>query len=237
VIVRPSAAVAASKLSRRKLRFRSGVQFAEGKRRMVPVIPGIVAMLKSHKVTQAAGRLRMGDHWRGFGLVFTAELGTPVEPRNPLRVIETAARSAGIEVWRADVTPAQKIAHIGALRAKGSYPLMVGDGLNDAAALAAAHASASPGTAVEASQAAADLVLQGAGLGVLIDAIDVARAARARSLENLGFSALYNLIAAPLAAFGFLTPLIAALAMSGSSLVVTMNALRLQLLKGRSWIS
>ena len=97
MIVRPSAAVAASKLSRRKLRFRSGVQFAEGKRRMVPVIPGIVAMLKSHKVTQAAGRLRMGDHWRGFGLVFTAELGTPVEPRNPLRVIETAARSAGIE--------------------------------------------------------------------------------------------------------------------------------------------
>ncbi len=106
---------------------------------------------------------------------------------------------------------------------------MVGDGLNDAAALAAAHASASPGTAVEASQAAADLVFQGVRLAPLVEAIDVAKAARARALENLRFSALYNLIAAPTAAAGLLTPLIAALAMSGSSLIVTLNALRLQL--------
>jgi Cu2+-exporting ATPase len=151
--------------------------------------------------------------------------------------VEVAARKAGIEIWRAQVSPAEKIAHIAALRAKGLRPLMVGDGLNDAAALAAAHVSASPGTAVEASQAAADLVLQGAGLGALIEAIDVAKAARARSLENLAFSALYNFIAAPLAALGFLTPLIAAVAMSGSSLIVTMNALRLQMSKGRSWTS
>lgn len=63
----------------------------------------------------------------------------------------------------------------------------------------------------------------------LVEAIDVAKAARARALENLRFSALYNLIAAPAAAFGLLTPLIAALAMSSSSLIVTLNALRLQL--------
>ncbi len=112
---------------------------------------------------------------------------------------------------------------------------MIGDGLNDAAALAAAHASASPGTAIEASQAASDLVIQGAGLMALIEAIDVAKAARQRALENLRFSALYNFIAAPTAALGLLTPLIAALAMSGSSLVVTLNALRLQ--RSRSWTS
>ena len=106
---------------------------------------------------------------------------------------------------------------------------MVGDGLNDAAALATAFASASPGTALEASQAASDVVLQGAHLMPLVEAIDVAKMARARALENLRFSALYNIIAAPLAAAGFLTPLIAALAMSGSSLIVTLNALRLQL--------
>jgi Cu2+-exporting ATPase len=72
-------------------------------------------------------------------------------------------------------------------------------------------------------------VLQGAQLMPLVEAIDVAKMARARALENLRFSALYNVIAAPLAATGFLTPLIAALAMSGSSLIVTLNALRLQL--------
>jgi P-type Cu2+ transporter len=143
--------------------------------------------------------------------------------------VEAAARAAGIEVWRAHVSPADKTAHLQALRAQGLKPLMVGDGLNDAAALAAAHASVSPGTAVEASQAAADLVVQGAELAPVIEAIDVAKAAHARALENLRFSALYNLIAAPTAAAGFLTPLIAALAMSGSSLIVTLNALRLQL--------
>jgi Cu2+-exporting ATPase len=105
---------------------------------------------------------------------------------------------------------------------------MIGDGLNDAAALAAAHASASPGTAVQASQAAADIVVQGERLMPIVEALDVAKAAQARSLQNLGFSALYNVIAAPAAAAGLLTPLIAAAAMSGSSLAVTLNALRLQ---------
>lgn len=145
--------------------------------------------------------------------------------------VERAARAAGIDTWRAEVRPADKVARIKALRAQGLRPLMVGDGLNDAAALAAAHASASPGTAVEASQAAADVVIQGAGLGALIEAITVAKAAHARALENLRFSAFYNLIAAPTAALGFLTPLIAAAAMSASSLIVTLNALRLQLMR------
>ncbi len=140
-----------------------------------------------------------------------------------------AALSAGITLWRSGVTPAQKTARVQALRAEGKTVLMIGDGLNDAAALASAHVSASPGTAVEASQAAADFVVQGQNLMPIVEAIDVARAARARALENLRFSALYNLIAAPMAAFGLLTPLIAAAAMSGSSIIVTLNALRMQL--------
>jgi Cu2+-exporting ATPase len=114
---------------------------------------------------------------------------------------------------------------------------MIGDGLNDAAALAAAYASASPGTAVEASQAASDIVMQGAALAPLLEALEVARAAHARAVENLRFSAVYNLVAAPLAAFGFLTPLIAACAMSGSSMLVTLNALRLQFGRSRPWTS
>jgi Cu2+-exporting ATPase len=142
--------------------------------------------------------------------------------------VEMAARAVGIANWRAGVTPAEKTARIQGLRAQGKRVLMIGDGLNDAAALAAAHASASPGTAVEASQAAADLVIQGEKLMAIVEALEVAKAAQARSIENLRFSALYNLIAAPAAAAGLLTPLIAAAAMSGSSLIVTLNALRMQ---------
>lgn len=143
--------------------------------------------------------------------------------------VEAVAREAGIETWTAAASPEQKVSRLSALRVQGKRALMVGDGLNDAAALAIAHASASPGTALEASQAASDLVLQGAALMPLVEAIDVAKAAHSRALENLRFSALYNVVAAPLAAAGFLTPLIAAVAMSGSSMVVTLNALRLQM--------
>jgi Cu2+-exporting ATPase len=87
--------------------------------------------------------------------------------------------------------------------------------------------------AAGASQNAADLVFE-KGLGSVPDSIVVARRARARALENFGLSALYNLVAAPLAIFGFATPLIAAIAMSASSLVVTLNALRLNLGGARS---
>ena len=105
---------------------------------------------------------------------------------------------------------------------------MVGDGLNDAAALARAHAAIAPGSAIEASQNAADLVLTDDALMAVVKAIDVARSARRRALENFGFAALYNLVAAPAAMIGLVNPFVAALAMSGSSLVVTLNALRLR---------
>ncbi len=145
--------------------------------------------------------------------------------------VEEAALETGVTAWKAQTRPADKVAHLETLRAAGRKVLMVGDGLNDAAALAAAHASASPGTAVDASQAVADIVFTGARLAPLVDAIDTARAAQKRVTENLAFSALYNIIAVPIAALGYVTPLIAALAMAGSSLVVTLNALRLQAMR------
>ena len=86
---------------------------------------------------------------------------------------------------------------------------------------------------MDASQNAADLVFEGAGLMAVADAIDVARAARRRAVENFGFSALYNLVAAPAAIFGLVNPFVAALAMSGSSMVVTLNALRMNLVARR----
>ena len=143
--------------------------------------------------------------------------------------VRRAADGAGVTAWRAGLTPLDKAAAIDALKAVGRKTLMVGDGLNDAAALARAHASMAPGAAVDASQNAADLVFEGEGLMAVTDAIDVARAAKARALENFGFSALYNLVAAPAAMFGLINPFVAAIAMSASSMVVTLNALRMTL--------
>ncbi|WP_374515857.1 heavy metal translocating P-type ATPase [Brevundimonas sp.] len=136
-----------------------------------------------------------------------------------------AAAAVGVSDWRAGLTPEEKAEAVDRLSANRKV-LMIGDGLNDAAALARAHAAIAPGSALEASQNAADLVLSGAELAAVVDAIDVARSARGRALENFGFAAVYNLVAAPAAMLGFVNPFVAAIAMSGSSLVVTLNALR-----------
>lgn len=142
---------------------------------------------------------------------------------------ERVARILGVDNWRAEMTPAEKIAYVEELQRKGRKVAMIGDGLNDAPSLAGAHASLSPGTAADASQAAADFVYQGEGLAPIAEAIIVSRASRRRVIQNFAFAAAYNACAVPLAALGFVTPLIAAIAMSGSSMIVTLNALRIGL--------
>ena len=141
--------------------------------------------------------------------------------------VRRIAAEAGIDQVRAGQTPEDKAAAVDRLKAEGHHVLMVGDGLNDAAALARAHAAIAPGTALEASQNAADLVLTGETLFPVVDAVRTARAARGRVRENFGFAAIYNLFAAPAAMLGLVNPFIAAIAMSASSLIVTLNALRL----------
>ena len=137
-----------------------------------------------------------------------------------------AARTLGIECWQAATTPADKIGYISALQSRGRSVLMVGDGLNDAPSLAAADASLSVATAAPPAQAAADAVFLGDRLEPVAAAIAIARRARRLMRQNLFFALAYNVVAVPLAILGLASPLAAALAMSGSSVLVAINALR-----------
>ncbi|MBP2311728.1 heavy metal translocating P-type ATPase [Azospirillum soli] len=141
--------------------------------------------------------------------------------------VAAVASQLGIADWRAEQTPADKTAVLAELAAEGRNVLMVGDGLNDAPALAAASVSMSPSTAVDVSQTAADVVFQGRHLRPIVEAFEVARRSGRLVKQNFGIALVYNLFAVPLAVAGLLTPLLAALAMSSSSLIVIANALRL----------
>ncbi len=142
-----------------------------------------------------------------------------------------AAATAGIATCHAGVRPDGKIARLAALSALGHKVLMIGDGLNDAPALAAGHASLSPACAADISQTAAGAIFQGQRLAPVIETIAVAQAARRMSLQNFAIALAYNVLFVPLAMAGLVTPLLAALAMSLSSVAVTGNALRLRTMR------
>jgi Cu2+-exporting ATPase len=136
------------------------------------------------------------------------------------------AEALGIAQWRGGLKPADKIAAIETMKSHGKRVLMIGDGLNDAPSLAAAHASLSPIAAVDVTQAQADAVFLGERLRPVLEAVTASRRAHWIMRQNLWLAVIYNTIAVPIAIAGSVTPLIAAVAMSGSSLLVTANALR-----------
>ena len=164
-----------------------------------------------------ARRLRRS---RSDGLAVEILSGDREEP------VRQLAAALGVPHY-SQVSPGGKAAHIASIAASGRKVLMVGDGLNDAPALVAAHASMAPASAADVGRNAADLVFLRESLLAVPQAVAVARNARRLVRENLAIAVGYNAIALPIAILGYVTPLIAAVAMSLSSLIVVANALRL----------
>ena len=175
--------------------------------------------------------IRFADSLRGDARETLARLGTmgiasSILSGDSAPAVAAMARRLGIEGSGA-LKPADKLALLEQLKAAGHRPLMVGDGLNDGPALAAAHASIAPGTASDASQQAADAVFIGGQLAPVALAVSVARRTMQIVRQNFVFAIGYNILAVPLALAGLVTPMIAAIAMSLSSVVVVANSLRL----------
>ncbi len=188
----------------------SMVAFSAGDQRIVfairqPLRPDAIEAVASLKAAGIAVEILSGDRSRPVAAV---------------------AKELGVACWMAGATPAIKVERLHALRADSRHVLMIGDGINDAPALAAANVSMSPVSATHLAQAQADFLLLGQRLSPAAMAIRIAAKAKSLMMQNLWFSVIYNIVAVPIAISGHATPLVAALAMSGSSLVVMLNALR-----------
>ena len=141
--------------------------------------------------------------------------------------VSLVANQVGISQAHAQLRPGEKLTHLQRLAARGHKALMVGDGLNDAPALAAAHVSMAPASASDAGRMAADFVFTRGDLRAVGYTLDVARRTGAIVKQNFILAIAYNALAVPLAMAGYLNPLIAAVAMSTSSILVVGNSLRL----------
>ncbi len=168
------------------------------------------------------GARELIDALRGLGLDIHMITGdTPAAARR-------VADALGIDKVTAGALPEDKVALLDNLSERGRKVLMVGDGLNDTAALARAHVSVSPASALDIARVASDIVVTGHDLSPVAEALRTARATRRRIKENFALAAAYNAVAIPLAVLGHATPLLAALAMSASSITVTLNSWRLR---------
>ncbi|MCR4269305.1 heavy metal translocating P-type ATPase, partial [Nitratireductor sp. ZSWI3] len=155
-------------------------------------------------------------------------IGVEIISGDSERQVGAVADRLGITAWRAGALPGEKLTRLSQLADSGHKTLMVGDGLNDAPALAAAHVSMAPASAADIGRNAADFVFLRESLVAVPLTFDVAKRAGRLIRQNFVLAIGYNLLAVPVAILGHVTPLLAAVAMSLSSLIVIGNALRLQ---------
>ena len=141
--------------------------------------------------------------------------------------VAQVAQELGLDAYRAEATPEDKLAYVESLQKQGRKIMMIGDGINDAPVLAQADVSAAVATSADVARDGADVVLLNDDLNVLPVMMEQARRTHQIIRQNLTWASAYNLVAVPLAVFGYVTPWIAALGMSFSSLLVLGNALRL----------
>ncbi len=166
------------------------------------------------------------------GKMQDAGLVTALLSGDTKQVVNKVAKSLGISTYFASLSPVDKCKYIDSMREKGRKILMVGDGLNDAPSLSSASVSMSPSSAIDIAQNTADIVFQGEKLTPVYQSWKVALKANKLIKQNFTIAVLYNICAIPLAVMGYVTPLIAAIAMSSSSLVVIGNSFRLNRIRG-----
>ena len=187
-----------------------------------PVLLGLLAFGDTIKPTAARAVARLGELGVRSVLLTGDNKGSA----------QGAARQLGIEDVRAEVLPEDKARIVAELKAGGGRVAMVGDGINDAPALAAADVGIAMSTGTDAAMHAAGVTLMRGDPALVADAIDISRRTYAKIRQNLFWAFVYNLVGVPLAAFGLLNPVIAGAAMALSSVSVVTNALLLRNWKG-----
>ena len=171
------------------------------------------------------------DAEKAIQAFYRQHIGLSIVSGDQSQSVMQIAKDLKIQHFSAEQTPAEKLVYLQGLQARGEEVAVVGDGINDAPMLAAAHISIAMGSGAAMAQSQADMILSSNRLMHLPLAFDVTRRTSSIIYQNLGWALLYNLCALPLAVTGELPPYLAAIGMSASSLIVTLNSLRLLRIK------
>lgn len=189
-------------------------------------LPDIIVYLKlGDNITEFKFRDKLRDNSENIiQELKTKKYNVEILSGDRKKSVQEIAVKIGIGKYQYKLSPIQKLEHL----KKSEYSLMVGDGLNDAAALSSAYVSMSPASAIDITQNSADIIYQGKTLAPILDIINIAHKSMKIIKQNLTLAVIYNMIAIPIAVMGFASPIIAAIAMSSSSLIVVLNSLRLK---------